>query len=62
LLYQGFIDHPAYKKMPKLFPDYNLGQAERATDYLMKELKKEYKKLDKSLLKRVREKILAGFT
>ena len=62
LLYQGFTESPVYKKMPKLFPDYNSSQAEKATDYLMKELKKEYKKLDKSLLKRVRDKMLAGIT
>lgn len=62
LLYQGFVEHPAYKKMHKLFPNYNGEQAEDATDYLMKELKKEHKNLDKSLLKRMRDKIKAGIT
>jgi hypothetical protein len=58
LLYQGFVEHPAYKKMPKMFPNYISGQAEDATDYLMK----EHKNLDKDILKRVREKIHAGIT
>ena len=62
LLYQGFVEHPAYKKMPKMFPNYNSGQAEEAINYLMKELKKEYKILNEKLLKRVREKIHAGIT
>ncbi len=62
LLYQGFVEHPAYKKMPKLFPGYNGEQAEDATDYLREELKKVHKNLDNKILKRVREKILAGIT
>jgi len=62
LLYQSFIEHPSFKKIHKLFPNYNGEQAEDATDYLMGELKKKHKNLDKGLLKRVREKILAGIT
>ncbi len=64
-LYQLFVadrDNPAYKKMPKLFPDYNSNQADDATDFLMKAFQKEHSKLSKSVLKRVRDKILAGIT
>jgi len=62
LYYKGFTVHPAYKRMPKMFPDYNGGQAEEATDYLMKVFKKEHPLLDEGLIKRIREKILAGIT
>jgi hypothetical protein len=65
ILYQAFVsgrEDPAYKKMPKLFPDYNSNQADDATDYLMRAFQKKHFNLSKGILKRVQNKILAGIT
>jgi hypothetical protein len=65
VLYQAFVsgrEDPAYKKMPKMFPNYNSSQADEATDFLMKAFQKKHSNLSKSILKRVRNKILAGIT
>ena len=65
VLYQAFVserEDPAYKKMPKLFPNYNSSQADEATTYLMKAFQKKHHNLSKGISKRVRDKILAGIT
>ena len=64
MLYKDFLENhqETNKNISTLYPDYNGGQAEEATDYLLKAFKKFYKDLSEDTLKRVRNKFFDGIT
>ena len=61
-MYQDFIKTDVYKKLSEMYPDYNGGQADEATTYLMEQFEEQNPDVEDSVVNKVKHKVKAGIT